>query len=70
MCDGCMLNGRCDGCDDAGWFDYRREEEELDAWRDESRYYDELEPWFMDDEEYYSPSTPWNAPGMTVQDFI
>lgn len=59
MCDGCVLNGRCSGCDDAGWYDYRREEEEREAW---------FEDW--DDRDYYSPSTPWNAPGMTPQDFI
>lgn len=34
MCDGCFLNGRCSGCDDAGWFDYMREEQERDDWRD------------------------------------
>ena len=35
MCDGCCLNGRCSGCDDAGWFDYQREEETYDAWHDD-----------------------------------
>jgi hypothetical protein len=35
MCDDCVLNGRCSGCDDAGWFDYQQEEMSSDAWRDD-----------------------------------
>ena len=34
MCDGCVLRGRCSGCDDAGWFDYRRDEEASDNWHE------------------------------------
>ena len=60
MCDGCVLNGRCSGCDDAGWYDFRREEEERESW-----FEDESE-----DRGLYSPSMPWNAPGMSVSDFI
>ena len=60
MCDCCVLNGRCSGCDDAGWFDYQQDEEEREAWL-EGEY---------EDRGLYSPSMPWNAPGMRVSDFI
>ena len=35
MCDGCCLNGRCSGCDDAGWHNFQRDEAESDAWHDD-----------------------------------
>ena len=34
MCEDCILHGRCDGCDDAGWYDYMRDEMESVYWND------------------------------------
>ena len=35
MCEDCVLNGRCSGCDDAGWYDYQREEMEREEWNED-----------------------------------
>lgn len=42
MCEDCILNGRCSGCDDAGWYDYQRDEIEHDAWFDSEEFDDGL----------------------------
>lgn len=52
------------------------EAEEIEAAKD-CRRYEEGTPACYEDDEYtsatngdYSPSSPWNAPGMSIRDFI